>query len=42
MRFVLRAILYLVVVAVVGLVGYAIFSELPAPQHEVVLPIEAK
>ncbi|MFO1105844.1 MAG: hypothetical protein U1E34_07065 [Amaricoccus sp.] len=42
MRFVLRAILFLIVVAAVGLIGYAIFSELPAPQHEVVLPVEQK
>ena len=39
---VLKIVLYLVLVAVVGLLGFAIFSDLPAPQHEVVLPVEAK
>jgi hypothetical protein len=42
MRTILRIVLYLVLVAVVGLVGIAIFSDLPAPQREVELPIEAK
>lgn len=42
MRFVLRVILYLVLVAIVGLVGVAIFSDLPAPQHEIELPVEAQ
>ena len=38
----LRIVLYLVLVAVVGLLGFAIFSDLPAPQREVELPVEAK
>ena len=42
MRTVVRIILYLVLVAVVGLLGIAIFSDLPAPQREVELPVEAK
>jgi hypothetical protein len=42
MRTVLRIVLYLVLVAVVGLLGIAVFSDLPAPQREVELPIEAK
>ncbi len=42
MRMILRIVLYLVVVAAVGLVGLAIFSDLPAPQHEVEVPVEAK
>ena len=42
MRTVLRIVLYLVLVAVVGLVGIAIFSDLPAPTREVELPVEAK
>jgi hypothetical protein len=40
MRTFLRIILYLVLVAVVGLVGLAIFSDLPAPTREVELPVE--
>ncbi len=42
MRVVLKILLYLVLVAVVGLVGLAIFSDLPAPRHTVELPVEAK
>ena len=42
MRTVLRILLYLVVVAVVGLVGVAVFSDLSAPRHEIELPVEAK
>ena len=42
MRLVFRIVLYLVLVAVVGLLALAIFSDLPAPQREVALPVEAK
>ncbi len=42
MRTVFRIVLYLILVAVVGLVVLAVFSDLPAPQHEVELPVEAK
>lgn len=42
MRIFGRIFLYLVLVAVVGLVGFAIFSDLPAPQHDVEVPVEAK
>jgi hypothetical protein len=42
MRIVLRIVAYLVVVAVVGLIGVAIFSDLPAPQRTVEMPVEAK
>jgi hypothetical protein len=42
MRVVLRILLYLVLVAIVGLVGVAIFSDLPAPRATVELPVEAK
>lgn len=42
MRILMRAVLFLVVVAGVGLVGYAIFSDLPAPTREVALPVEPK
>lgn len=42
MRILLRIFVYLVLVAVVGLVGLAVFSDLPAPKGEVSLPVEAK
>jgi hypothetical protein len=42
MRIVVRVVLYLVLVAVLGLVGFAIFSDLPAPQREVELPVETE
>jgi hypothetical protein len=42
MRIISRIVLYLILVAVVGLLGLAIFSDLPAPQHQVDLPVEAK
>ena len=42
MRFVLKAVLFLVVVAGVALVGLAIFSDLPAPTREISVPVEAK
>ena len=42
MRILVRTVLFLVVVAGAGLVGYAIFSDLPAPTREVVLPVEPK
>jgi hypothetical protein len=41
MRTLLRIVLYLVLVAGVGLLAIAIFSDLPAPQREVELPVEA-
>lgn len=42
MRFFFRVILYLALVAVVGLVGVAMFSDLPAPRQQVELPVEAQ
>ncbi|MBB5222461.1 hypothetical protein HNP73_002397 [Amaricoccus macauensis] len=42
MRIFGRILLYLVIVAVVGLVGFAFFSDLPAPQRDVEVPVEAK
>ena len=42
MRILFRIVLYLALVAVLGLVGFAIFSDLPAPQRQVELPVEAK
>jgi len=42
MRFVLKAVLFLVVAAGVALLGLAIFSDLPAPTREISVPVEAK
>lgn len=42
MRTFLRIVLYLVIVAVVGLGILAIFGDLPAPTHDVELPVEPK
>ena len=42
MRLIFRIVLYLALVAVVGLLALAIFSDLPAPQREVTMPVEAK
>ena len=41
MRILFRIVLYLALVAVVSLVAFAIFSDLPAPQRQVELPVEA-
>jgi len=42
MRLVLKAAALLVVLGVIGLVGLAIFSDLPAPVSEITLPVEAR
>lgn len=42
MRLVYRALLLLVILGVVALLSFAIFSDLPAPSHEVSVPIEAR
>ena len=42
MRKLVKIVAYLLGVGVVGLVGIAVFSDLPAPQRQVSLPIEAK
>lgn len=42
MRFVLRTIVFLVIAAGLGLVGVAIFSDLPAPTREVTLPVQGQ
>jgi hypothetical protein len=34
-------IVYLVLVAIVGLVGVAVFSDLPASRHTVEVPVQA-
>jgi hypothetical protein len=42
MRFALKAVSFLVVAAVVGVLGFAIFSDLPAPVREVSRPVEVQ
>lgn len=42
MRFVLKAVLFLVLAAVIALLGLAIFSDLPAPTREISIPVETK
>ncbi len=42
MRFMIKAVLGLALLAVAGLLGFAIFSDLPAPSREVSVPVEAK
>ena len=39
MRFTLKAMSILVVLAGLGVLGYAVFSDLPAPTREVSLPV---
>ncbi len=42
MRLLLRIVAFLVVAGGIALVGYAMFSELPAPQSEVSVPVEVR
>lgn len=42
MRFVLRGLLYLAVAASLALLGFAIFSDLPAPRRAIELPVEPR
>lgn len=42
MRLVYKVVLLLVILAVVALLGFAIFSDLPAPSREISVPIEAR
>ena len=42
MRYVLKGILCLGAAGAVGLFAFAIFADLPAPQHQIVLPLEAR
>jgi hypothetical protein len=42
MRILLKVVLFLAVIGVVGLLGFAIFSDLPAPQREIELPVETQ
>ena len=40
MRLVFKAVLGVVLIAAVGLVGYAIFFDLPSPERDIVIPIQ--
>jgi hypothetical protein len=42
MRFLIRIVVFLVVAGGLTLLGYAMFSELPAPQNEIVVPVEVR
>lgn len=42
MRILAKAVIYLVVIGVIGVLAYAIFSDLPAPSRPVELPATAK
>ncbi len=42
MRFALKTLGVLVVLGGIGLLGVAIFADLPAPTREVSLPVEAE
>ncbi len=42
MRLVLKAVAAFALIAVIGILGVAIFAELPAPVREVSLPVEAR
>lgn len=42
MRLVLKAAMYLLMIGVLGILAYAVFSDLPAPNRPVELPVEAK
>lgn len=42
MRLVFKAVIGLALVAAIGLLGYAIFFDLPPPVREVSLPVEAQ
>jgi hypothetical protein len=42
MRFAVKAVLSLALLGALGLVGFAIFADLPAPSREISLPVEAR
>lgn len=42
MRFALKAVSVVVVLAGLGVVGLAVFSDLPAPSHEISRPVEVQ
>jgi hypothetical protein len=42
MRFALKAVSAVVVIGGLGVLGFAVFSDLPAPTREVSLPVEVQ
>jgi hypothetical protein len=40
MRFLIKAVLLLLVLGGIALVGYAMFWDLPAPEREIVIPVQ--
>lgn len=42
MRTLLRIVLFLIVAGGITFLGYAVFSELPAPRNEVTMPVEVR
>lgn len=42
MRLALKTVAFLVAIGAIGLLGLAVFSDLPAPVSEITLPIEAR
>ncbi len=42
MRFALKAVSVAVILGLLGVLGIAVFSDLPAPSREVVQPVEAR
>jgi hypothetical protein len=42
MRIILKAVAILALLGALGLVGYAVFFELPAPQRDVTVPVEPR
>ena len=42
MRLLFKAVLAVAVLAVLELVGFAIFSDLPAPERDIAIPVEAR
>ncbi|WP_290737502.1 hypothetical protein [Amaricoccus sp.] len=42
MRLALKGLLWLVVLGAIGLAGFALLSDLPAPTREISLPVEPR
>jgi hypothetical protein len=40
MRFLIKAVFVLLVLCGIALVGYAMFWDLPAPEREIVIPVQ--
>jgi hypothetical protein len=42
MRFLLKALVFLLFIGALALIGYAVVFDLPAPQSDIVVPVEAR